>query len=69
MLNMGGPSSREEVQGFLTNLFLDRDIIKLPMQVWLILQYLTRSCCGSLRAHTKKGTVVIPQDNSGSLAN
>ena len=30
MLNMGGPKNSEEVQQFLTNLFLDRDIIKLP---------------------------------------
>jgi len=32
MLNMGGPKNSEEVQQFLTNLFLDRDIIKLPFQ-------------------------------------
>ena len=32
MLNMGGPKSSDEVQPFLTRLFLDRDIIKLPMQ-------------------------------------
>lgn len=32
MLNMGGPRNSSEVQGFLTNLFLDRDIIKLPVQ-------------------------------------
>jgi ferrochelatase len=33
LLNMGGPRSKNEVQEFLTNIFLDRDIIKLPMQV------------------------------------
>lgn len=32
MLNMGGPKSSDEVEGFLTRLFLDRDIIKLPVQ-------------------------------------
>ena len=32
MLNMGGPKSGDEVQDFLTRLFLDRDIIKLPFQ-------------------------------------
>ena len=32
MLNMGGPSSLEEVQPFLTRLFTDRDIITLPIQ-------------------------------------
>ena len=32
MLNMGGPGKAEEVQDFLTRLFLDRDIIKLPFQ-------------------------------------
>jgi len=32
MLNMGGPGKADEVQDFLTQLFLDRDIIKLPMQ-------------------------------------
>ncbi len=43
MLNMGGPKSSEDVQGFLTRLFLDRDIIKLPFQVPAYLQYV---CCG-----------------------
>ena len=33
MLNMGGPQKADEVQDFLTRLFLDRDIIKLPFQV------------------------------------
>ena len=33
MLNMGGPKNAGEVQDFLTRLFMDRDIIKLPMQV------------------------------------
>ena len=32
MLNMGGPQKGDEVQDFLTRLFLDRDIIKLPWQ-------------------------------------
>jgi len=32
MLNMGGPRDSGEVQQFLTNLFADRDIIKLPVQ-------------------------------------
>merc|ERR1712045_922858 len=32
MLNMGGPRNSDEVQEFLTNLFADRDIIKLPLQ-------------------------------------
>lgn len=32
MLNMGGPRNSEEVLGFLTNLFADRDIIRLPLQ-------------------------------------
>ena len=32
MLNMGGPKNANEVQDFLTRLFLDRDIIKLPVQ-------------------------------------
>jgi len=32
MLNMGGPRNSEEVEGFLLNLFKDRDIIKLPFQ-------------------------------------
>ena len=32
MLNMGGPRNAGEVQDFLTRLFLDRDIIKLPWQ-------------------------------------
>ena len=32
MLNMGGPKNSGEVKDFLTRLFLDRDIIKLPFQ-------------------------------------
>lgn len=32
MLNMGGPANEQEVQPFLTRLFLDRDIMTLPMQ-------------------------------------
>ncbi|XP_022242485.1 ferrochelatase, mitochondrial-like isoform X2 [Limulus polyphemus] len=32
MLNMGGPSSLDEVGGFLERLFLDKDIISLPVQ-------------------------------------
>ena len=35
MLNMGGPQTASEVQDFLTRLFMDRDIIKLPFQSWL----------------------------------
>lgn len=40
MLNMGGPSSLEEVQPFLTRLFTDRDIITLPIQRYLTLDLL-----------------------------
>ncbi|KAJ2043045.1 hypothetical protein IW146_005255 [Coemansia sp. RSA 922] len=32
MMNMGGPRTQNDVGQFLTNLFSDRDIIKLPMQ-------------------------------------
>lgn len=32
MMNMGGPRSTDEVEGFLTNLFTDRDIIQIPFQ-------------------------------------
>ena len=32
MLNMGGPRTADDVEMFLTRLFLDRDIIKLPFQ-------------------------------------
>lgn len=32
MLNMGGPKDSKEVEPFLTRLFLDRDIMTLPMQ-------------------------------------
>ncbi|EIN11829.1 ferrochelatase [Punctularia strigosozonata HHB-11173 SS5] len=32
MLNMGGPSTVEETHDFLTNLFLDGDLIPLPFQ-------------------------------------
>ena len=35
MLNMGGPQTTAEVKDFLTRLFLDRDIIKLPFQKML----------------------------------
>lgn len=35
MLNMGGPRKSDEVKDFLTRLFLDRDIIKLPAQNFL----------------------------------
>jgi len=35
MLNMGGPRKSDEVLDFLTRLFLDRDIIKLPFQSML----------------------------------
>lgn len=32
MMNMGGPSTLDEVQPFLTRLFLDRDLMRLPLQ-------------------------------------
>ena len=32
MLNMGGPKDLNHVEPFLRRLFLDRDIINLPMQ-------------------------------------
>ncbi|KAJ2802996.1 hypothetical protein H4R20_003065 [Coemansia guatemalensis] len=32
MMNMGGPRTQDDVAQFLSNIFLDRDIIKLPMQ-------------------------------------
>ena len=32
MMNMGGPSTLDEVQPFLTRLFLDRDLMRLPFQ-------------------------------------
>ncbi|EJD48821.1 ferrochelatase [Auricularia subglabra TFB-10046 SS5] len=32
MLNMGGPSDLDEVHPFLRNLFLDRDLMRLPVQ-------------------------------------
>ncbi|KAI7696073.1 hypothetical protein SSS_04012 [Sarcoptes scabiei] len=35
MMNMGGPRDENEVQSFLTELFLDRDIIEIPMQKYL----------------------------------
>ena len=31
-MNMGGPSTLDEVQPFLTRLFLDRDLMRLPLQ-------------------------------------
>lgn len=37
MLNMGGPSTLDEVNPFLNNLFSDREIIQLgPLQDWLV---------------------------------
>ena len=45
MLNMGGPGKADEVQDFLTRLFLDRDIIKLPgfgLERWLGQNWLGR---------------------------
>ena len=36
MLNMGGPSTLDEVGSFLHNLFMDRDIIQLPFQKYEI---------------------------------
>lgn len=43
MMNMGGPRDENEVQSFLTELFLDRDIIEIPMQkfeefIWFVLK-------------------------------
>lgn len=35
MLNMGGPSSLEEVEPFLTRLFTDTDIINMPFQRYI----------------------------------
>jgi len=35
MLNMGGPSTVPETKDFLTNLFMDGDLIPLPMQKYL----------------------------------
>ena len=32
IIYLGGPKKADEVQEFLTRLFLDRDIIKLPLQ-------------------------------------
>ena len=32
MLNMGGPETIEEVQDFLQRLFLDQDLMTLPIQ-------------------------------------
>lgn len=32
MMNMGGPSTLDEVEPFLTRLFLDRDLMRLPLQ-------------------------------------
>jgi ferrochelatase len=37
LMNMGGPSSKEEVQPFLTRLFTDTDIMQLPFQSWVSL--------------------------------
>ena len=37
MLNMGGPSTLDEVQPFLTRLFTDTDLMKLPVQRLAIL--------------------------------
>ncbi|KAH7639990.1 ferrochelatase [Dermatophagoides farinae] len=35
MLNMGGPKTIADVEPFLRELFLDNDIIRLPLQKWL----------------------------------
>ena len=35
MMNMGGPSTQEEVHPFLHRLFTDRQIMQLPMQDYL----------------------------------
>lgn len=44
LLNMGGPNNREAVQPFLYNLFMDDDIIKIPLKGGLkrrLLKFLT----------------------------
>ena len=38
MLNMGGPETLNDVNGFLTRLFLDRDLMVLPLQNKLVIR-------------------------------
>ena len=43
MMNMGGPSTLDEVHPFLNRLFTDRQIMQLPVQsgeISLVFQYL-----------------------------
>lgn len=40
MLNMGGPKDLNEVEPFLRRLFLDSDIIKLPMQKLVVKSFI-----------------------------
>lgn len=35
LLNMGGPETTKEVQNFLTRLFSDKEIIRMPFQEYL----------------------------------
>ncbi len=35
MLNMGGPSTLDQVEPFLTRLFTDSSIMNLPFQNWI----------------------------------
>jgi protoporphyrin/coproporphyrin ferrochelatase len=35
MMNLGGPATLDQVEPFLLDLFLDREIIQLPFQNWL----------------------------------
>ena len=37
MMNMGGPETLDEVHDFLLNLFMDRDLIQLPAQRYIII--------------------------------
>ena len=37
MLNMGGPENLDEVHDFLLNLFLDKDLIQLPAQRFVVI--------------------------------
>ncbi|KAJ2330501.1 hypothetical protein GGH92_009520, partial [Coemansia sp. RSA 2673] len=48
MMNMGGPRTQNDVGQFLTNLFSDRDIIKLPMQS-IVGQAIARRRVGKIR--------------------
>jgi protoheme ferro-lyase len=41
MLNMGGPSTLPEVKPFLSRLFNDRDLLKLPFNQELMAKFIT----------------------------